>query len=192
MNAVPDEPGLDLLIDGTISDSNISYGTSTGYQSVSSGSRHIQIEPSGSTTTLIDQTITFNSGTDTTILATNFSSSLSTVVLSDDNSAPASGNVKMRFVNAAPDLGPADVYIVAPGTDINTVSPNISSLGFGSASEYQNMTAANYEIVFTVAGQKIPQIDSGSLSFSAGQIRTFVSLNSSAGGFTETILDDVN
>lgn len=192
MNAVPDEPSLDLLIDGTTSDSNISYGTSTGYQSVSSGSRHIQIEPSGSTTTLIDQTITFNSGTDTTILATNFSSSLSTVVLSDDNSAPASGNVKIRFVNAAPDLGPADVYIVAPGTDINTVSPNITSLGFGSASEYQNMTAANYEIVFTVAGQKIPQIDSGSLSFSAGQIRTFVSLNSSAGGFTETILDDVN
>jgi hypothetical protein len=192
MNAVPDEPSLDLLIDGTTSDSNISYATSTAYQSVSSGSRHIQIEPSGSTTTLIDQTITFNSGTDTTILATNFSSSLSTVVLSDDNSAPASGNVKMRFVNAAPDLGPADVYIVAPGTDINTVSPNITSLGFGSASGYQNMTAANYEIVFTVAGQKIPQIDSGSLSFSAGQIRTFVSLNSSAGGFTETILDDVN
>jgi hypothetical protein len=98
----------------------------------------------------------------------------------------------MRFVNAAPDLGPADVYIVVPGTDIDTVSPNISSLGFGSASEYQSMTAANYEIVYTVAGQKIPQIDSGSLSFSSSQIRTFVSLNSSAGGFTETILDDVN
>jgi hypothetical protein len=44
MNAVPDEPSLDLLIDGTTSDSNISYGTSTGYQSVSSGSRHIQID----------------------------------------------------------------------------------------------------------------------------------------------------
>lgn len=192
MNAVPDEPSLDLLIDGTTNTSNITYGTSTGYQSISSGSRHIQIEPSGSTTPLVDQTITFNSGTDTTMVAANFSSSLSTLVLTDDNSAPASGNVKMRFVNAGPDLGPADVYIVAPGTDINTVSPNISSLGFGSASEYQNMTAANYEIVFTVAGQKIPQIDSGSLSFSAGQIRTFISLNSSAGGFTETILDDLN
>jgi Domain of unknown function (DUF4397) len=180
------------LIDGTTSASNVTYGTSTGYQSISSGSRHIQIEPPGSTTALVDQNITFNSGTDTTIVAANFSSSLSTLVLSDDNSAPASGNVKMRFVNAAPDLGPADIYILPPSTDINTVSPNISSLRFGSASEYQNMAAADFEIVFTVAGQKIPQIDSGSLSFSARQVRTFVSLNSSAGGFTETVLDHLD
>jgi Domain of unknown function (DUF4397) len=192
MNAVVDEPSLDVLVDGNTTSSNLAYGTSTGYQSVSSGSRHLQIEPSGSSTTLVDQMITFNSGTDTTILAANFSFSLSTVVLSDDNSAPTSGKVKMRFVNAAPDLGPADVYIVSPGTDITTLSPSISSLGFGSASEYQNMTAANYEIISTVATQKIPQIDSGSLSLAAGQIRTFVSLNSPAGGFTEAVLDEVN
>jgi Domain of unknown function (DUF4397) len=191
MNAVVDEPSLDLLVDGNTTSSNIAYGTSTGYQSVSSGSRHIQIEPSGSSTTLVDQTITFNSGTDTTILAADFSFSLSTVVLSDDNSAPASGNVKMRLVNAAPDLGTADVYIVSPGTDVNTVSPSISSLGFGAASEYQNMAAANYEIIWTAAGQKIRQIDSGSLSLAAGQIRTFVSLNSPT-GVTEAVLDDLN
>ena len=44
------------------------------------------------------------------------------MVLADDNSAPASGDFKLRIVNAAPGLGPAGVYIVAAGTDLNTVS----------------------------------------------------------------------
>ncbi len=140
----------------------------------------------------LTQTVNFSSGTDTTILAFNFSSSPESLVLVDDNSAPPSGDAKLRLVNVAPSLGPTDVYVVAPGTDINTVSPTITDLAFGASSSYQNLTAGSYEIIYAFAGQKSIAIDSGSLSFSSGQIRSFVGLNGQSGGFTDALLPDVN
>ena len=192
MNAVPDESDLEVLVNSTSVAGNVAYGTSTGYQSVKSGSQQVVIEPSGSSTALLTHSINFSSGTDTTVIASNFSSNISAFVLNDDNSAPASGNFKLRIVNSAPGLGPADVYIVDPTTDLNTVSPTVSNLGFNSASGYQSLAAGSYKVVLTLVGQKFPAIDTGSLTFSSGQVRTFVGLNSQAGGFSYTMLQDGN
>lgn len=192
MNAVPDEPSLDVLIDSTSVSSNLAYGTSTGYLSEKSGSHQVTIEPSGSSTSLLQQSISFASGSDTTVISSNFSSSVANLVLNDDNSAPASGDFKIRVVNASPNLGPADLYIVAPGTSLNTVSPTLSNLSFGTTTPYQSLAAGNYEIELTSVGQKFAAIDSGSITLSSGQVRTFVGLNSPQGGFSYTMLQDVN
>jgi hypothetical protein len=192
MNAVPDETNLDVLVNSISVASNVAYGTSTGYLSEKSGSQQVVIEPSGTSTALLTQSITFSSGTDTTVIASNYSSNPAALVLTDNNSAPTSGNFKLRIVNSAPGLGPADVYIVTPSTDLNTVSPTLSNLGFDSASGYQSEAAGSYKVVLTPVGQKFPAIDTGSLAFSSGQVRTFVGVNSQSGGFAYTILQDVN
>ena len=192
MNAVPDESSLEVLVDSTALSNNLAYGTSTGYQSAQSGSHQVAIEPSGSSTALLQQSITFSSGTDTTVIFYNFSQSAADMVLTDDNSAPASGDFKIRIVNASPNLGPADVYIVTAGTDLNTVSPTLSNLAFGSAASYQSLAAGSYEVALTAAGQKLKVIDTGSISLSSGQVRTLVATNSQSGGFSYTLLQDVN
>jgi hypothetical protein len=192
MNAVPDESSLDVLVDSVSVSSNVAYGTSTGYQTTKSGSHQVAIEPSGSSTPLLQQSISFASGSDTTVISYNFSSNIANLVLTDDNSAPASGNFKVRIVNAAPGLGPADVYIVAPATDLNSVSPTISNLAFGATTGYQGVAAGSYDIVLTPVGQKFSAVDTGSISFVSGQVRTFVGLNSQSGGFSYTLLQDVN
>lgn len=192
MNAVPDEANLNVLVDSTSVSSNLAYGTSTGYLSESSGSHQVAIEPSGSTTTLLSQSISLGSGSATTVISSNFSTAIANLVLTDDNSAPTSGDFKLRLVNASPNLGPADVYIVTPGTALTTVSPTLSNLGFGATSSYQSLVGGNYEIEFTSVGQKFAAIDTGTLTLSSGQVRTFVSLNNPSGGFTFTMLQDVN
>lgn len=192
MNAIPDESSLDVLVDSTSVSSNLAYGTSTGYLSESSGSHQVGIEPSGSSTTLLQQSISLASGSATTVISTNFSTSVENLVLTDDNSAPASGDFKIRLINASPNLGPADVYIVTPGTALTTVSPTLSNLGFGSTATYHSLAAGNYEIELTSVGQKFAAVDTGSLSFAAGQVRTFVGLNNPSGGFTYAMLQDVN
>jgi Domain of unknown function (DUF4397) len=192
MNAVPDESSLDVLVDSTSVSTNLAYGTSTGYLSEKSGSHQVGIEPSGSSTTLLQQSISLASGSDTTVISFNFSSSVANLVLTDDNSAPASGDFKIRLVNASPNLGPADVYIVTPGTPLSTVSPTLSNLAFGTSVTYQSLTAGNFEIELTSVGQKFAAVDTGTLSFIAGQVRTFVGLNNPSGGFTYTMLQDVN
>jgi len=192
MNAVPDESNLEVLVNGTSVSNNVAYGTSTGYQSVKSGSQQVVMEPSGSSTALVTQSVSFSSGTDTTIVASNFSSNISALVLTDDNSAPTSGDFKLRIVNDAPGLGPADVYIVAAGTNLNSVSPDLSNVAFGSASGYQSVVAGSYEVVLTPVGQKTAAVNTGAITFSASQVRTFVGLNSQSGGFIYTMLQDVN
>jgi len=192
MNAVPDEASLNVLVDSTSVSSNLAYGTSTGYLSESSGSHQIGIEPSGSTTTLLQQSITFASGSSTTVISAGFSSQVANFVLTDDNSTPASGDFKLRVVNASPNLGPADVYIVTPGTPLTTVSPTLSNLGFGASAAYQSLATGNYEIELTSVGEKFAAIDTGTLTFSATQVRTFVGLNNPSGGFTYAVLPDLN
>jgi hypothetical protein len=192
MNAVPDESSLNVLVDSTSVSSNLAYGTSTGYLSEKSGSHQIGIEPSGSSTTLLQQSISFASGSDTTVISNNFSSSIANLVLTDNNSAPPSGDFKIRLINASPNLGPTDVYIVTPGTALTTVSPTISNLGFAVTPAYQSLAAANYEIELTSVGQKFAVVDTGTLTFSSGQVRTFVGLNNPSGGFTYAMLQDVN
>jgi hypothetical protein len=120
------------------------------------------------------------SGTDTTILASNFSSSVTYLVLADDNSAPASGDFKLRLVNSSPTLGTVDIYVVAPGTRVFTVSPTVGNVAFKGVVNYQSLAAGSCEIMVTVAGQKFVEIDSGSQTFSAGQVRAFVGLNNPA------------
>ena len=192
MNAVPDESSLDVLVDSVALSSNLAYGTSTGYQTTKSGSHQVAIEPSGSSTSLLQQSISFASGSDTTIISYNFSSNIANLVLTDDNSAPASGNFKLRIVNVAPGLGPADVYVVAPATDLNSVTPTVSNLAFGATTGYQGVVSGSYEIILTPVGQKFSAVDTGSLSFTAGQVRTFVGLNSQSGGFSYALLQDVD
>jgi hypothetical protein len=186
----PDESSLDMLVDGSkVTSAN--FGAASGYVSVSSGVRHVQVEASGTSSVLIDQSPSINSDTDTTVFSLNFSTNVFPVVATDDNSTPASGKAKLRIVSAAPFLGTVDVYVMTAGTDINSVTPTISSLAFGSVSSYISVDSGSYQIQFTLPGQKFAYIDTGVQSLSSGQIRTVVGLNTSS-GYTAAILADLN
>jgi len=190
VNATPDESGLDLLIDSKSVDTSIAYGSASSYSNISTGSHHFQVEPSGSTNILIDTTPSISSG-DQTFVTLNYSFNIGSTLLIDDNSAPTSGNFKLRILNASPGMGAQDVYITT-GTDITSISPTISSLGFGTASTYNSLAAGTYHVFFTDPGLKFINLDSGALTFSAGQVRTVLSLNSPAGGYMSTELSDAN
>src|SRR5882672_7225253 len=112
VQASPDEPSLQVLVDSKNVASNLALGNSTGYLKVSSGSRMVEVRPNDSTDSsddVINQTLSLTDGTDTTMLVANFAASVTAVVLTDDNTAPASGDFKMRLINAAPNLGPVDI-----------------------------------------------------------------------------------
>ena len=192
VNATPDESSLDLLVDTKNVASGVGYGAASAYASVGSGTRQLQVEPTGTTNVLIDSSPSLGSGSNLTLVSLNFSFNISSVLLTDDNSAPTSGNFKLRIFNASPGMGAQDVYVVTFGTDINSVDPTFSSLGFGSAAAYSTLAAGDYEVFFTSPGQKSISLDSGKLTFSAGQIRTLLALNNPSGAFMSTLLTDAN
>jgi Domain of unknown function (DUF4397) len=194
MNAVPDQSLLTFLLNGNSFAADVAYQTATSYQTVNSGSPQLQIEPSGSSTAIVTQSLSLSGGNNYTVMAVNFSAAhQAPMVLMDQNTAPASGDVSIRMINASPSLGAADVYIVTAGTSIDSVSPTISGLAFAAASSYQSLSAStNYEVIFAPANTKFTVIDSGPLGLTSGQVRTIVGLNSQGGGFTDAVLPDLN
>jgi len=192
VNTSPGESSLDYSLGGTTVASGVAYGTGSNYDSTVPGSRHLQVYPSGTTNAIIDQTINLSSSTDYSLVAINYSPQIRSILLTDDNSMPNSGNVKLRIVNASPGLGTVDAYVVAPGTDLNTASPSVSSLAFEATSGYLVESAGSLQIIFTSAGQKTALLNSGTLTLASGQIRTVIALNGETGGYTAAVLPDLN
>jgi hypothetical protein len=191
VQATPDESSVNVLVDGANVASGVNYGAATSYLTISSGTRHIQIEPTNSSTPVVDQNDSFTKSTNSTMVVANRSPNITGILFADNTTAPASGDFSVRIINAAPSLGTVDVYVVTSGTSISDVSPTISGLAFQAGSTYTSLTAGNYQIFFTIPGTKFVDATTGTITFTAGQNRSIVILNASGGGFTTLTLADL-
>ena len=190
INASPGEGAITATVGSTSVASDLSYATASSYTSVSSGSPTLKVEQSSSSNSVIDQTVNLTSKDDYTLLIANYSTSIAVVTLTDNNASPSSGDANLRIIQAAPALGTADVYVVAPGTSLSSVSPTVSSLSFESASSYSSLAAGAYEIYFTPTGEKQASIDSGPITLSSGDVYSMLGLDGSAGGYTSALIVD--
>jgi hypothetical protein len=194
-------PGnVDVEVDSKTVLTSIGFGQTPTYQKVSSGSHTVGIFLSGTTTNpAFSGTVSFASG-DTTLLSINPFSSIALAAYTDDNTAPASGDFKLRIIHASPTSGNVDLYIVTPPGSISGLSPQKQNLAFsptgsGNATSYFSFAAGNYEVVMTQAGTQnpIPLLDA-TYTFTAGQIRTILILDNSSGGgaWSQLELSDLN
>jgi len=204
VNAIPNAPEpADVLVDGKVVETAVSFPSvapATGYSSISSGSRHLQLFPTGTTTgAFFDGNITFNSGNAYTLVATGYFTT-NTIVMpqfTDSSTAPTSGNAELRIIQASPaGLGgnPAvDVYIVAPGGGLPGTSPDIAAVSYQSASAYKTVPAGTYDLLLTPAGIASLNITIPGATFSSGKIYTYVLVDVANGGFmssTPVVLND--
>ena len=185
VNAMDAQTGIDMLVDNSTLATGVAFGAASSYVSVGSGSHTMEIQANSAI--VFNQTESFGSGNNT-VLATNSGPT----IFADNKTTPSSGNIQIRVINASTALGTADVYVVAPGIDISTVNPTSSALAYQAASVYVTLAAGSYQIEFAQAGSKNVLINSNAISFSAGQIRTIVALDSPSGGFITAVLSDLN
>ncbi len=197
VQASPDVPGLDVAVDGKTVATDLVFGglsQASDYLTVEAGNHRVEFRSTGTTDDLINSTVAFGSHNEYTLLAIELAPppTIAALLKTDDNSPPQSGNIKLRFIHTAPDpvdggIPPVpahvDIYIVTPGTDITNATPTIGSLGYQQASDYQNLAAGSYEIIVTQSTDltKARLIDQ-TYPFTAGQIRTFVTVDIAGGG----------
>jgi hypothetical protein len=194
VHASPDAPNVDVAVNGKTVLTDVPYEAASKYLTVAAGSTKIEVRPTGTTTDVISATVPLTAKKDYTVLAVDRVASIAPLVLTDDNTAPATGQIKLRLVHASPSAGNVDIYVEAPGTDISTVSPTLTNIPFKAASDYLSVPAGSYEVFITPTGTKTVAIDSGSLAISAGQVRTAVALDAPGGGapLTAIVLSDLN
>ncbi len=195
--AVP--TNVDLQVDGKTVQSAVGFGQTATYRSATSGSRKFELFATGTTTSpYLSSTVSLGSG-DTTLIAENPFATITLAPYTDDNTAPTTGNVKLRILQASPTVAippqGVDVYVVPTGQGIAGVNPQFTNLAYPSASNYLSLSAASYDVIMTVTGTQNPISNlTGTYALTAGQIRTVVVLDSPNGGgpYTLLLLNDLN
>jgi hypothetical protein len=198
VHAIPDvtqQQALDMYLDGNKTATAVAFGSvtpSTGYSSVSSGSRHLQVFLAGQTTgPYFDGTISLSAGSEYTVVLTGFTTSnnVAAPLFTDTNTpAPTSGNVSIRVIHASPTWNYSfyptgmDIYILAPGQTIVEGTQTFSALLYDHASDYKSAAAGTYSVIATPPGLPVAYETLSSYSFNSGDIRTVVFVDNQGGG----------
>ena len=182
VHASPDAPNVDVLVDGSAALTNVPFRTVSNYLSVPSGTRNLKVRATGTSTVVIDQNAAVAQGRAYTVVATGRVASISPLVLEDDLTNPAAGNVRLRLVHASPTAGNVDIYVTAPTADISTATPTLSNVAFRAASAYLEVPAGTYRVRITPVGTKTVAIDANNVALAAGQIRTAMAVDATGGG----------
>lgn len=164
----------------------------TLYYPAYAGNRQLAVRRTADTTVrLLDAAVPIAANTDYTVLAVG-SATITALVLTDNNAAPAAGNVKIRAVNGATAAGNVDVYVTAPGASIAAIAPTFAGVAPRTAPGYLERAAGAIQVRFTTAGTKTVVRDVSLGTLAAGAIRTVVLLEAAAGGtpLTSAVLTD--
>ena len=83
------------------------------------------------------------------------SASLGTILLTDDHVAPAPGQLRLRFVNAASDIGSIDLYFASANSGFPT-TPSVPALAFKSSTTYILFSGTSVQLCANPAGGPQP------------------------------------
>jgi hypothetical protein len=197
VNAVSDPTRADrvnITVAGTPLAVNIAYGgvapavgvqpNPAPYYPVYVGSWPLAVRRTADTTVkVLDQSLTVAASTDYTVIVLGQTGPATAAVLTDDNTAPAAGNVRVRVVHASLSAPAAvDIYVTAASTDISTVNPTAAGVALRAATPYLSLTAGVYRVRVTATGSKTPLLDTTLPALAAGAARTVLFLDRAAGG----------
>jgi hypothetical protein len=168
VNAIPDAAAISVTVGTQNVVSNLPFQGLTQYISVPSGNQEFKVSANGGASNAIDATLGLSGGANYTYVVFNPVASATAILVVDSFPTPASGTFGFRVINAASGVGLVDVYLTAPGTDINSTSPTISAIAVGAVSAVFSPNAATLELRITAAGTKQILYDTGAQNFTNG------------------------
>ena len=153
MQASSDSGNVDVQVNGKTIASNLGWRQTfptktTTYASMQAGNIHYQEFVAGTNSSaLVDTQLNISPNTYYTIVTAGEQStgSLGTILLTDDHVAPASGQLRLRFVNAASTVGPMDLYFASANSGFPS-TPSVPALGFKSATTYFSFSGTSVQL----------------------------------------------
>ncbi|MEM8859305.1 MAG: DUF4397 domain-containing protein, partial [Chloroflexota bacterium] len=167
-----------LEIDGDAVSDFSTYGDSTGYLTLSSGSHNVEIMLSD--TTVASQDVDLTAGEDYTLIFTGSNSTLgfSPLAVDDNQTQPNEDSVHLRVGNAAPFVSGAAFAALDFADQTSSIQQNV---GFGSIGPvYISRPAGEIDLSISLADSSDPVIDPRPITFTNGDIVTLIA----AGGDT--------
>ncbi|MBS1932738.1 MAG: DUF4397 domain-containing protein [Bacteroidetes bacterium] len=163
----------------------LGFGMTTGnggspYQTIVSGNDSIKWVASGSTSAALDTSYNFSSGQYYSLFLYDTAmpgSSLKTVILKDNLTAPASGQAEIRFVSFSPNALMSEGWLIN-GTDTlqlkNMVYAGGTVYNVDTLSAFTTVTPGTYSVVLNNA-ENLNLLANDSITLAAGKIYTLYS-----------------
>jgi hypothetical protein len=181
----PDAPAVDVIVNDNLAAplfNAAAFPALTGYASVPPATYNIKVvDDATQGLTVINANLPVVAGTSYSVLAVGFLASIEPLVLTDDRRSIAT-EARVRIVHASPTAGNVDIYVAAPGTDINTVNPTFANVPFKADTGYVGLAAATYEVSVTPAGAKSPVAIFATLPLANGDIFNVIARDAPGGG----------
>jgi len=174
VNAVPDTVAMDYRIvdyPSNASEPNLAFRASSGnWRNLPPGPHHIRVFFTNTTEAgtdvsvvsqvFVDTTFVFEVGKKYTILHYGFAKAGASpkqrlILIPEELPSVASGNVALRSINAAPALGPVDVYAIATDTLVGAavsgtpIAANLAPAGVSSWVNKPVVTTGSYRVAAT-------------------------------------------
>ena len=180
--ASPDAPGLDMYLNNNILAYNLGFGYVTSYISVNAGTDTVSADTAGTKQVMVSAKNTFVNSSQYTVLIGNVAANLQELVLKDQAQAAPSGQISLRFIDQATQIGALDVYLVPMGQKFTAVTPLITNLTFGNAPSYLNVPTGTYTLVVVPAGTvptstTVATYTGAQVAYSGGSATTIILLD---------------
>lgn len=168
-HASPDAPNLDVYVENTrVNTQPLFYTSSIPYRSFGIGERFFRLTPFNAFNSLLETTHTFEADKIYSMFITNDAANLSTLLVEDRWSTPASGTANLRSVHLSPDLG--DVTIRINREEREILQPG----SFKVVSDYDSLEIGIYTIEVISAETNEVLVSANNVQFQNGRIYTLV------------------
>lgn len=185
VHASVDAPLANVWVNNAPTLVGVDYGVGSGYLEVDAGYNRIEVEvqlPGGTTTTVIPKTKLYldedNKYTVFVVGQADTGSSNPVEALVVERSAEGEANattLDVQVVHASAGVPDVDLYVTAPGADINSASA-LDTLAFKDATGVLNIASGDYQVRLTLAGTKTVAFDSGTISLAANSELTIAAI----------------
>jgi Domain of unknown function (DUF4397) len=176
VNASSDYKTLEFNVDGQLVQGQVGYGGAVAYENVEpdkAGSSSIS-QP-GSATSLLSFSLAVSKAKRYTLLSYGALGALKQQLLDDNVGAPDTNKTLLRVINAAPDAGALDVYLMGSADVLTASVPVVQAAAFGTPSIWFTVNSGSWLLRVTQASRNTDlRLDLPGLVLSSKQVVTLV------------------
>jgi Domain of unknown function (DUF4397) len=188
-NLIPGTTSVSVTAGGTSFMSAAPFEALTAYQGIPAGSYVFNVNLAGSTTPAYTTTNTLLNVSAYTFLTYGATTNVGGLLLTDTvlMNIPT-GNFALRLANVSPTAGAIDLYVTAPGADLNAVSPIASATLYQTNSGFVNVPLGNYQLRLTRTGTKEVIFDAPAPAAADGSGQTVVAYSRGSARLVNVVL----